>query len=227
METTRKRENKQIRMKEFIGSLPIFKYVKAWLDSRKEKRKIAEWNENGRPLPPPHCVKQRAVKYYAKKYDLKVLVETGTYLGEMVQAMLPHYESIYSIELDNSLYEDARIKFTDRENVEIIHGDSGVEIESLMPRIDTPTLFWLDGHYSEGFTAKGKKDTPIVEELAHICNAKESRYVILIDDARCFGVAADYPSVDELSKFVKSKKGDVSLAVEDDIIRITPKKMVG
>ena len=50
------------------------------------------------PVPPPHVVKQRVLREYAERYELKVFVETGTYRGDMVQAMKPLFDKIYSIE---------------------------------------------------------------------------------------------------------------------------------
>jgi hypothetical protein len=41
----------------------------------------------GKPVPPPHFVKQSVVRKYAKKFRIEVLVETGTYHGAMVEAM--------------------------------------------------------------------------------------------------------------------------------------------
>jgi hypothetical protein len=47
-------------------------------------------------------------------------------------------------------------------------------------------------------------------------------HVIIIDDARCFGSDPDYPNMEELSNFIKSKKPNLVIAVQDDNIIITP-----
>ena len=91
-----------------------------------------------------------------------------------------------------------------------------------MKELKKPALFWLDGHYSGGETARGKKDTPILEELITIFGAKEE-HIILIDDARLFGSAKDYPSLKELAFFCRNKKPNIDFVVLDDCIRITPK----
>ena len=64
----------------------------------------------------------------------------------------------------------------------LIQGDSGVELGNLVGKLSGPALFWLDGHYSEGETAQGPKDTPIFEELEHIFSARRDGDVILIDE---------------------------------------------
>jgi len=132
------------------------------------------------------------------------------------------FDHIYSIELGDALYENARKRFAGLNHIEIIHGDSGVELADILNKIDSPALFWLDGHYSEGVTVKGKVDTPIREELVCILNAPDKGHVIIIDDARCFGTDPAYPSIDELTEFIKSKRPNVDIVVENDSIRVTP-----
>jgi len=142
----------------------------------------------------------------------------------MVDAMKKNFDRIYSIELSNELYENAKNRFKGEEHIELIHGDSGIELNNIMDRINQPALFWLDGHYSGGVTARGDKDTPIYEELKHIINAPDNGHVIIIDDARFFGRQRAYPSIEELSDFIRSKRPDANIVIQDDSIRITPKQ---
>jgi hypothetical protein len=93
-----------------------------------------------------------------------------------------------------------------------------------MSKIHQPALFWLDGHYSAGNTAKGDKETPIYEELQYILNARDRGHVIVIDDARCFGTDPAYPSMEALNEVIRSKRMDVDILVKDDSIRITGKQ---
>ena len=41
-------------------------------------------------------------------------------------------------------------------------------VPELVRQLDGPALFWLDGHYSGGDTAKGELDTPVSAELESI-----------------------------------------------------------
>ena len=97
------------------------------------------------------------LKKYAEDYNLKVFVETGTYYGDTVASLYKYFEETYSIELNRELFEMAQKRFKKKKHIHIIYGDSGKELGNLMTRINTPTLFWLDGHYSGGVTAKSKK----------------------------------------------------------------------
>ena len=184
---------------------------------------LVEWEKNGKPVPPPHLVKQLTVQSYSERFNLKILVETGTYYGEMVEAMKDVFDRIYSIELSKELYERAKKRFIKVQHVELICGDSGIKLGSVMSKLHQPALFWLDGHYSGGDTEKGDKNTPILEELNHILDSLD-RHVILIDDARSFGIEPDYPSIQELVDYVKSRRPDLDIVIQDDIIRITPQQ---
>jgi hypothetical protein len=183
---------------------------------------LEEWERQGRPVPPPHIVKQNVLRRYAEQYHLTVFVETGTYRGDMVAAMKPLFHKIYSIELSDKLFAEAKRRFEQDPHIELIHGDSGQELGGIIGRIDRPALFWLDGHYSAGDTARGDRDTPIHDELEQILRAPDLGHVIIIDDARCFGSDPAYPTIEALSEHVLSRRPRAGIAVADDSIRITP-----
>ncbi|MDB6079785.1 MAG: hypothetical protein JWO82_3532, partial [Akkermansiaceae bacterium] len=115
-------------------------------------------------------------------------------------------------------------RFRSEPRIEILHGDSGKVLSELVPKLNGPALFWLDGHYSAGNTARGDKDTPVMEELGHIFARPEFKCVILIDDARLFEGKSDqvYPSVAEVKAFVASHRPDWKVEVDTDSIRISP-----
>ncbi len=214
----------RLLLEDVFIKTPFCQPIGNWVRAKRHARKLEEWTRNGKPAPPPHIVKQRTLRSHAENFGLTILVETGTYFGDMVEAMKDDFGQIYSIELSKELYEKAKKRFRGVATVELIHGDSGTELGNLIGRIDKPALFWLDGHYSAGVTARGDQDTPIYEELTHIFDAPDKGHVIIIDDARCFGVDPAYPSIEELSNFIKSKRENVDISIEDDSIRITPSK---
>ena len=210
-------------MEQIIKKTPLYHPLRNWMVRRRQIAELAEWDGKGKPIPPPHIVKQRILREYARKYNLRVLVETGTFFGDMVEAMKADFDRIYSIELDEELYEKAKERFKRVKHVKLICGDSGIELRRVMNKLDQPVLFWLDGHYLPGVTARAEKDTPIYEELDYILNFPNIGHVIIIDDARCFGTEPTYPSIEELIEFIKSKRSNLDIAVQDDSIRITPK----
>lgn len=170
---------------------------------------------------PTHDYKKQVVLEYARKYNCRTLVETGTYLGEMVEAMIPHFDRIISIELSEDLYMNAFKKFSGAHNVLLLQGDSGKLMWDVCQTLDGPTVFWLDAHYSYGITAKGDKECPVMEELRAIYNtprgtayslcAADTDMVILIDDARLFD-GVNWPNMEDVYDSRLDK-------LENDIIR--------
>jgi hypothetical protein len=183
---------------------------------------VGQWQLKGRTGPTPHIIKEGIVRDYARRYGLRVLVETGTYLGDMVWAMRDQFDEIHSIELDPELYRRAQTRFLKRSHVHVHLGDSAVVLSDIAATLRKPALFWLDGHYSGGITAKGPTETPIEGELTSLLAASAPDHVILIDDARLFTGEADYPRIGELERRVAATKPSLHLSVKDDVIRIVP-----
>lgn len=186
----------------------------------KYTKQLNAWKSKGCPLPTPHIVKQLVIKSYQKTHHIDTLIETGTYLGDMVYAQRKVFKKIYSIELSKQLHERAVKRFKKYSSIEILQGDSGVVLDSIIKNLNNKSIFWLDGHYSGGFTAKGSTECPIIEELNTIFKSKYE-HIILIDDAREFNGENDYPSIKELESLIlNSGFPNSSLTIQDDIIRI-------
>lgn len=195
-----------------------------WRRRFKASQEIEAWEKAGHPVPPPHLVKQRILSEYASAFNTGTLIETGTYLGDMIYAMKDHFENIFSIELADVFYKHARRRFRQYRHIEIRHGDSGEELAQVLNTVSSRCLFWLDGHYSAGFTAKGKTDTPVMNEVQIIFKHKIKDHVLLIDDARCFDGTHDYPTISELREFVGQHAENYEFSVKHDVIRIHPKQ---
>lgn len=180
------------------------------------------WRARGRPVPPPPAVKRRIIRAHARRHHLEVLVETGTYLGDTVAAFANDFTRIVSIELSEALHAGAAERFRDRPNIEILQGDSASRLRDVLAGLDVPALFWLDAHWSAGVTARGRLDTPISEELDAILEHAVDGHVVLIDDARDFVGANDYPTIEGLRHSVAERAPERSFVVADDIIRILP-----
>ena len=169
-------------------------------------------------------VKHGIVREYADRYGLRTLVETGTYMGGTIDALRDRFARIYSIELDDALYERARARFAHLRHVTILHGDSAQMLPEVLAHLREPALFWLDGHYSGPGTAKGRRETPIEEEIRAVLAHPVAGHVILVDDARVFGTWPDYPTLDEFRRLVAAATPSSEFTVEDDIIRIHPRR---
>jgi hypothetical protein len=193
------------------------KKVKESISARK---KIIIWQLTGKPVPAPHIVKQNIIKGYATTFKLKIFIETGTYVGEMLDAMLNIFPEIISIEFDQALAERAKYKYVDHPHVTIMQGDSGSILPIVIAGKNEPCLFWLDAHYSGGFTGKSDLDTPIMKEINAILEHPCDGHVILIDDAREFTGKNHYPTLEEVRSLVTAKRKGWLMEVDADIIRI-------
>ena len=154
---------------------------------------------------------------------LDTFVETGTHKGNMVQALKKKFKKIYSIELNEALYRNARKRFAKNNHISIIFGDNSVRLKDILPKIDKPCLFWLDAHYSGEGTAKGDLETPIMEEMKLIFNNSNLKHIILIDDARLFLGKNDYPTIEKIKSLVFKYHKDWLFIIKNDIIRIHSK----
>lgn len=177
------------------------------------------WRLRGKPIRSPHYVKQQTVKQYAREFDLHVLVEAGTYFGEMVQATRRHFREIYSVELEDWLFERARQKFSRYPHVHVLHGNSEVLIPQIVSQLTEPALFWLDAGYYGFAGAVGNPDRIVIELTAIFAHAI-SDHVVLIDDARGFSGQNGAAGIDDLKELVARKAPGRVLEVRDDIVRI-------
>jgi hypothetical protein len=189
--------------------------------ARRERLLIRAWEMAGRPLPPPDALKQRNLRRAAKAHRLRILVETGTFAGNMVEAMRRHFDRIHSIELSREYHVSAKGRFAAFPHIDLLFGDSGDVLRRVVENLDGPALFWLDGHYSGGISARGAKDTPIIEELDCIFPSR-FEHMVIIDDARLFGNDPAYPSIAEIREHVLSRDGRQRIVVVDDAIHISP-----
>jgi hypothetical protein len=178
-----------------------------------------QWRLRGSPLPPPHIVKQHVVLAYQKARRFRTFIETGTFTGEMVAAMRPHFERLISIEMAPAIYEATRPRFAGDAHVRLLLGDSGKLLPEIVETLDHPALFWLDGHYMGGNTARAEADSPVRAELAALLRHPTRGHLVLIDDARLFTGAEGYPTIDELRAWVARERPGSRVEVAADIIR--------
>jgi hypothetical protein len=184
---------------------------------KKEHERLKEAN----PQLASNYTKHNTLRQLKNKYGLKTLVETGTFLGDTLYSLYNDFNTLYSIELSEEFYAKAKHRFSKYSKVRLIQGDSGKQLFKLVPSLNEPVLFWLDGHYSGGITAKGDKECPVYEELNAIFNSSKN-HVIVIDDARLFVGEKDYPTINDLKRFVISKRPSYSFEIEGDSIRLLP-----
>lgn len=178
------------------------------------------WKMRGEPERSPHLVKQRTVIEYARRYGLRVLVETGTYYGEMVAAMKNHFDEIHSVEYDSRLAQRAQNKFARQPHIHIRRGDSQQVVPEILRSLRQPALFWLDAGYYGWAGLQGDKRR-LTSELEAILRHSVVGHVILMDDARGLNGENGAPSVPELAARIQAEFPRRRVEVKHDILRIT------
>jgi hypothetical protein len=179
------------------------------------------WKLRGEPERSPHLLKQRTVRDYAQRYGLRVLVETGTYYGEMVAAMKSRFDEIHSVEFDSRLAERAQKKFSRWPYIHIVQGDSQQVVPEILKSLSRPALFWLDAGYYGWAGLQGDKQR-LTTELEAILGHRIRDHVILMDDARGLNGQNGAPTVEQLKQRIERAYPGREVSVKYDILRITP-----
>jgi len=174
------------------------------------------------PAPATFIEKKTLISRIAREHGLEVFVETGTFQGEMIEAQREQFGKLISIELSEELYEAARQKFFDCSKVDLHQGDSGKKLREVTVTFREPALFWLDAHYSGRGTACGDEEVPILKELSCIAQRRQPKDVILIDDARLFGLKSAYPKKNALQQLAHTHWPKHSFSIESDVICLVP-----
>jgi hypothetical protein len=177
------------------------------------------WKLRGEPERSPHLLKQRTVREYAERYGLRVLVETGTYYGEMVAAMKNRFDAIYSVEFDHRLAERAKRKFARHAHIHIFEGDSQKVVPELLKQIQEPALFWLDAGYYGWAGLQGDKQR-LTTEMDAILHDQDKQHIVLMDDARGLNGQNGAPTVGRLKEEIESEFPGRIVTVKHDILRI-------
>lgn len=131
-------------------------------------------------------ISKEVLEKYVEYAD--VFIETGTHTGKTTQlAFDVGFKKIYTVELSNYFYNLAVNRFESNANIICVLGDSSEKLGEILGDVDTRAVFWLDGHWSMGNTAKGNNAVPILEELEVIKKHYVKDHIILIDDIRLMG----------------------------------------
>lgn len=132
-------------------------------------------------------MKEEYIQRYANG---DVFVETGTYLGqtvELVRRSSMNWQKIFSIELNDRLFKNAKGYFSEDARINILHGDSVDRMQDICKELNGAATFWLDAHASGPLKGGKTGPNPLVEELKAIKETGRTDHTIFIDDRRLFG----------------------------------------
>lgn len=202
----------------FIWSSINLPPIKRW----RQRKAVERWLQDGKHGPAPHLVKQSNLRALQHRFNVPILIETGTFRGDMMVAMSPHFRQLYSVELSAELCDYAKKRCANLSNVTITHGASEQRLSEIVSAVSGIVLFWLDGHFSGHDTAMGATECPVPAELKIILEQTQILPVIVIDDARKFTGKRSYPTVAEIACQVSARSRRMHLSVHDDAMFIIP-----
>jgi hypothetical protein len=135
-----------------------------------------------------HDQKQISTRRHFHKYPNKILVESGSYLGDGIQDALDcGFERVISFEVIKSLVQKCRERFKDNPKVQIVE-DTSSNMLQYIGDIKEPITFWLDGHWT-GESSPKDICCPVLKELDAIAKHPIKTHTILIDDVRLFSTS--------------------------------------
>lgn len=154
---------------------------------------------------------------YKVWYKLQTFVETGTFQGRTTKWAGLNFFRVHTVDVHIDYLKQAQAA-CQLLPVAFYHGRSEVMLQTIISRLDRPTLFWLDAHWSADLAYQQLDIVcPVLEEIEVInqrCN--KQRHVVMIDDARLFGVERGWPSqkavIDALAK------GGREVSINQDVI---------
>lgn len=177
------------------------------------------WQLRGRPKRPPHLAKQKLLKQYAQRYSLRILVETGTYFGEMVSATKHDFDEIFTVEFDSKLAAAARKQFSSLQHVHVLEGSSEALIPQVLAQLTQPALFWLDAGYC-AWNGSFADSARLLNEL-HAILSHPLRHIVLIDDVVPFSGIDGTPDVAELQRHITSQFPARNATIDAGLLVIT------
>lgn len=108
-----------------------------------------------------------------EKFNIKTVIETGTWKGRTAQFLSGFCEKVYTIEISEEYFNEANY-LESSPNITRILGNSPEVLDKILPEIEQPVLFFLDAHWG--------KYWPLLDELESIKRNGFFKSVIVVHD---------------------------------------------
>jgi hypothetical protein len=145
------------------------------------------------------------ILYSGKEFN--TVIETGTLFGNGTQMLSEVFKKVYTIEIQDELWNNATKRFENNKNIKCLKGDSADIIPLLKNDISENVVFFLDAHWSgdssvdwinsswkgynintgcRGDTKIPENQNPLDKELDIIMRLYNQSVIIYIDDMEKF-----------------------------------------
>jgi len=163
-----------------------------------------------------------------ERYGLVNFIETGTYHGSTAVWAASYFDNVITIEYSREIYEETVARYGKIKNINFIFGDSRSVLNTIVQKLDSPAIFWLDSHWSGGKTYGENDECPLIEEI-HAIQKSPYAHFIFIDDARLFMSPPppphrieQWPSIDEVIEALKSSSQKCYIVIVEDVLIAVP-----
>jgi len=94
-----------------------------------------------------------------KKYNIKTVIETGTYYGVTTEFFAKNFDNVHSIEINETYLNVAKEKLKYYKNCKMYHGSSSELLFNILKEFGENTIIFLDAHWWKN---------PLLDELKAI-----------------------------------------------------------
>ncbi|WP_293335749.1 FkbM family methyltransferase [Microcoleus sp. CAWBG58] len=161
-------------------------------------------------------------------YGINNFIETGTYQGHTAYWASQVFEQVFTIEYSQDIYQKVTEKYGHIKNIDFLYGDTRNLLQNTVSQLESPSLFWLDAHWSGGLTYGESDECPLLAEI-EIINRSDCEHFILIDDARLFlspppppHSPQQWPDISNILNLLNPGKNSRHIVIVDDVIIAVP-----
>ena len=161
-------------------------------------------------------------------YGINNFIETGTYQGHTAYWASQVFEQVFTIEYSQDLYQKVIEKYGHIKNIDFLYGDTRNLLDRTVSQLESPSLFWLDAHWSGGPTYGEIDECPLLAEI-EIINRSDCNHFIFIDDARLFlspppppHLPQQWPDISAVLNLLNSGKNSRHIVIIEDVIIAVP-----
>lgn len=163
-----------------------------------------------------------------QEFSVKNFVETGTFQGGTSKWAASHFDQVTTIENSRLIYDQTVANLGYISNIKFLFGNSRDVLREVVPGLQSPALFWLDGHWCGGESYGAQDECPLIDEL-EILNESPFEHFLLIDDARLFlsppplpHQIKAWPSIADIVNTIQAKAPNKYIVIFEDVIIAVP-----
>lgn len=160
-------------------------------------------------------------------------LETGTFRGDTIELIAHQFDHLYSVELSEKYYQDAKERFEHHPHIQLFQDTSPTIIQQIQPTLASQsTVYWLDAHWCVASSTAGETSQCLLLAELHAIKQLNDDSIIIIDDARLFLAAppapheiSDWPTLNSIIKTLYELSSHHHITILNDCILFFPARI--